>query len=120
MICKNLFLTNSNKTKYYFAILSLNKKLNLKYLQKYLSETRLSFVSDNNLEDKLNVKSGSVSIFNIINVKDDITYILDEDIFKYEKVGFHPNINTETILFNSDKIVKILEYYRAEYYIISM
>ena len=120
MICKNLFITNSNKSKYYFVILPLNKKMNLKYLQKYLSETRLSFVNDNILEEKLSVKSGSVSIFNIINVKDDITYILDNDIFKYEKVGFHPNINTETIMFNSDKIIKILEYYRAEYYIISM
>lgn len=26
MICKNLFITNSNKSKYYFVILPLNKK----------------------------------------------------------------------------------------------
>ena len=116
MVCKNLFITNSNKSQYYLVALPLEKRIDLKLLQLILEEKRLSFGNENALEQKLGVKTGSVSIFNIINLKDkDIMFILDEDILKCKKVGFHPNINTETVIFNPQEIHKIYECYNIKY-----
>ena len=50
----------------------------------------------------------------------DIIYILDKDILKYEKVGFHPNINTQTLIFDSKEIIKILEHYNVTYKFIAI
>lgn len=121
MICKNLFIRNSNKSQYYIVILPLEKKIDFKSLQNILSETRLSFGDEKILEEKLGIKTGSVSVFNIINQKcNDIIYILDENILKNEKVGFHPNINTETVIFNPKEITKIFENYNVKYKFITI
>lgn len=116
IVCKNLFIRNSNKSQYYLVVLPLEKRVDLKLLQMLLGEKRLSFGNENVLEEKLGIKSGAVSIFNIINLKDkDIMFILDEDILKCKKVGFHPNINTETVIFNPQEIHKIFECYNIKY-----
>ena len=67
-VCKNLFIRNKNKNQYYLYALPLNKKANFKLLQEKLGETRLSFGDEDVLKQKLGVKSGSVSIFNIVNL----------------------------------------------------
>lgn len=121
IICKNLFIRNSNKSQYYIVILPLEKKIDFKSLQNILSETRLSFGDEKILEEKLGIKTGSVSIFNIINQKyNDIIYIIDENILKYERVGFHPNINTETVIFDPKEITKIFGNYNVKYKFITI
>lgn len=115
-VCKNLFIKNSNKTNYYLVALPLEKKANFKALQELLEETRLSFVQEEVLQQKLGVKHGSVSIFNVTNLKDkDIVFILDKEILQYEKIGFHPNINTATVIFNPKELYKIFDYYNVKY-----
>lgn len=116
VVCKNLFIRNSNKSQYYLVSLPLEKRVDLKSLQMLLEEKRLSFGNENVLEEKLGIKSGAVSIFNIINLKDnDIIFVLDEEILKYEKVGFHPNVNTETVIFNPKELYRIFECYNVKY-----
>lgn len=116
VVCKNLFIRNSNKSQYYVVSLPLEKRVDLKSLQIILEEKRLSFGNENVLEEKLGTKSGAVSIFNIINLKDyDTIFIVDEDILKYEKVGFHPNINTATVIFNPKELHRIFECYNIKY-----
>ena len=41
----------------------------------------------------------------------DVIFILDEDLLKYEKIGFHPNVNTATVIFNPKELQKIFKYY---------
>lgn len=116
VICKNLFIRNKNKSKYYLIALPLEKRINLKLLQETLRESRLSFGDEEVLEEKLKIKSGAVSIFNIVNVeKTDVVFILDEEILNCDKVAFHPNVNTLSVLFNPDNINKILGHYNVEY-----
>jgi len=115
-ICKNLFLRNKNKSKYYLVSLPLHKKANLKLIQEKLNETRLSFGNEEILEEKLNIKTGSVSIFNIVSVKEtDVKFIIDEEILEYEKIAFHPNINTASVIFNANDISKILDNFDVNY-----
>lgn len=121
LVCKNLFIRNSNKSRCYLVTMPLEKSLDLKALKMLLEETRLSFANEEALEQKLGVKSGAVSIFNVINMKDNgVSFILDKDILKYEKVAFHPNVNTATITINSEELYKILECYNAKYKFVTL
>jgi Ala-tRNA(Pro) deacylase len=54
-VCKNLFLRNKDKSKYYLVSVPLNKKVDLKLLEKQLGETKFSFGSEEKLQEKLNI-----------------------------------------------------------------
>ena len=114
--CKNLFLRNNKKTQYYLVCLPVEKRADLKKLQEKLNETRLSFGNEQVLEEKLGIKSGSVSIFNVINLTDkNLIFILDEDMLKGERVAFHPNVNTASVMFSPKYLTKILDHFEAKY-----
>ena len=86
-----------------------------------INETRLSFADENELQQKLGVKRGAVSLLNIINgVDDNIKVLLDKEIFLSKNVGFHPNVNTETLIFGSENIKKLLDDFKVKYQIVVM
>lgn len=108
--CKNLFLRNRKKTKYYLVVMESNKKFNLKEFSLQMNERKLSFASENDLMKYLKITSGSVSPFTLINNTDkNVIAIIDENIMKYVKVGFHPNINTATLVLTSDDFRRYLK-----------
>ena len=116
VVFKNLFLRNKNKSKYYLIAMPQELQVDLKRIQECLGEDRLSFGSEKALHEKLNITAGSVSILNIIGSPDtDVVFIIDKSAFKCEKVGFHPNVNTETVLFAPQDIEKIMNMYTADY-----
>ena len=116
VICKSLFIRNKDKSNYYLVALPAEKRINLKILEEQLQETRLSFGNEEILFEKFKIKSGSVSILNIIEVeKTDVKFIIDETLLNSKKVCFHPNINTETVVFSSKDIEKIMNNYNVEY-----
>ncbi|MFW5853340.1 MAG: prolyl-tRNA synthetase associated domain-containing protein [Patescibacteria group bacterium] len=107
---KNLFLRNKKGNKNYLITIKANKRLDLKNLTKILNEDRLSFATENRLQEYLNLSPGSVSPFGLINDKQSLVeYILDEDLLQYSKLGFHPNINTQTVILNTMDFKKFLE-----------
>jgi len=114
-ICKCLFLRNKNKSKYYVYAMPLDKRADIKLIGEQLGEKGLSFGHENVLVEKLHVKSGTVSVFNIVEAHEtDVVFVLDEDIFKYDVVGFHPNDNTATVLLNPKDVVKVWQHYGAK------
>jgi Ala-tRNA(Pro) deacylase len=57
------------------------------------------------------VTAGSVGPFGLIHDNDrEVTVVLDEDFLKYEKVGFHPNVNTATLIISTNDFRKYLEF----------
>jgi len=108
---KNLLLRNSNKSNYYLVILSLHKRADLKGLQESLKETKLSFADEETLFEKLKVKIGAASLLNVANIeKTDVRVLVDKDLLQSKTVGFHPSDNTETLVFASKEIQRILDY----------
>lgn len=115
-VCKNLFIRNKKKTKYYLVSTAIDKKIDLKSLQAKLDEKGISFASEQELADKLNIKPGSVSVLNLINAgATGVVFIVDKVLLTCEKVGFHPNVNTATVLFAPQDIEKIFNYYKVDY-----
>lgn len=118
--CKNLFLRNEKKTNYYLVCMNEEKSFKIKELQELLNEKRLSFASSDDLIQKMGVYPGSVSLFNITNIKDnDITIIIDKEVIN-DKVSFHPNINTETLIIDSKEIERIINHFNINYKIMDL
>jgi len=114
--CKNLFLRNKNKSKYYLVSMSVNKKVSLNEIAEKLNEKKLCFANEEELAQKLNIKSGACSVLNIIGVeKTDTIFVIDKVLTETKKVDFHPNDNTATIVFDGKDIEKVLKNFGAEY-----
>lgn len=115
-VFKNLFLRNKKKTKYYLVSLPVDKRADLKAIGEKLNDKNLSFGSDEALLEKLNITTGAVSILNIIGVENtDVKFIIDETALKCDRVGFHPNDNTATLMFKPSEIEKIMNKYNADF-----
>lgn len=99
---KCLFL-KSQSNKFYLVAMNAFKKLNTNLLQKYLHVKKLRFASPEELKQELNLTPGSVSIFGMIYT-DSVTLILDKEVWQADKVGFHPNINTATLVIDHENL----------------
>src|SRR3989344_8760170 len=93
--CKTLFLKD-DKGGFYLVGLPAHKRLDIKKLEKHLEVKKLKFGSAEELKEKTNLAPGSVSIFGAV-YSGDVALILDKEVWDAEIVGFHPNVNTETL-----------------------
>jgi Ala-tRNA(Pro) deacylase len=109
--CKNLFLRNKKKSQYYLIIMESQHRASMDQMASLLGEKSLCFASEEDLMTYLKVMSGSVSPFALINnLEKNVIVVLDPRVLNYEKVGFHPNINTSTLVLASSDFEKFLEW----------
>jgi len=104
MHTKCLFLKDE-KQNFYLIALSAEKRLNTKSLKDKLRIKDLHFANPEELKQQLNLTPGSVSIFGMIYSKN-FFLIIDKELWNAESVGFHPNINTSTIVLNHENLEK--------------
>lgn len=113
---KNLFIRNKKGNEHYLVIVEENKKVNLKELSKKIGTSSLSFASEERLFKYLGVASGSVTPFGLINdTKKCVKVFLDREILNSDKVSFHPNVNTATVLISSLDFEKYLKSCQNEF-----
>lgn len=92
--CKTLFLKD-DLGRFYLVGMPAHKRLDIKKLERHLGVKKLKFGSEEELK-KINLIPGSVSIFGAIYSRD-VVLIITKDVWDAEIVGFHPNVNTETL-----------------------
>ncbi len=109
-ICKNLFLCNRNKSRYYLLVMPGDKPFKTRELSDQIGSTRLSFADASAMERYLDVHPGSVSVLGLMNDKNhSVQLVIDEDVLKEEFFGCHPCENTSSIRFAArDLTEKIL------------
>ena len=107
---KNLFLKNK-KNEFFLFTCNERAKIDLKQFSKSIDAKNLSFANENYLEKYLGIKPGSVSPYALLNDKENnVSFYLDENLEKSEKINYHPLINDTTITMKtSDFINFILE-----------
>lgn len=110
LICKNLFLTNRQKTDFYLLMMPADKVFKTKELSKALGVARLSFGEPYKMQELLGVTPGSASVMGLINDNEQkVRLVIDEDVLKNEFVGCHPCINTSSLRLKTDDLInKIL------------
>lgn len=105
---KNLFL-RGKKDSFYLVVVEGDKKVDLKKLATILGEPRLSFASPEKLLQFLKLTPGSVSPFGLINDTDRIVHVIvDNKLMDHPLQGFHPNINTATVVLKTEDFKKYL------------
>ena len=101
---KCLFLKDEH-SQFYLICLLANKRLNINFLRKKFNIKELYFASPEELKANLNLTPGSVSLFGMI-YSNSVFLIIDKDLWNAESVGFHPNINTSTIVLDHNNLEK--------------
>ena len=66
-ICKNLFLCNHQKTKFYLLMMPGSKKFVTKEVCRLIPSPRLSFADESYMEEFLDITPGSVSVMGLMN-----------------------------------------------------
>ena len=109
-ICKNLFLCNAQKTRFYLLLMPGGKQFKTKDLSKQIGSSRLSFAPAEYMEKYLGVTPGSATILGLMNDPDNqVQLIIDEDVTAQEDFGCHPCINTSSLkLKTSDVLEKLI------------
>lgn len=104
-ICKNLFLCNTQQTKFYLLMIRGDKKFRTKDISKQINSARLSFAPAEYMEKYLDITPGSVSVMGLMNDKEhQVQLLVDEDVMNAEYVGCHPCINTSSLRLKSEDV----------------
>ncbi len=107
-ICKNLFLTNSQKTLFYLLMMPGDKKFHTKDLSAQINSARLSFAGEEYMEQFLDITPGSVSVMGLMNDTDGkVQLLMDEEVLDGEYLGCHPCINTSSIKLKIKDLVEV-------------
>lgn len=98
VICKNLFLCNTQQTAFYLLMLREDKRFRTKDISAQIGSARLSFAPEERLPELLGLTSGSVSVLGLMNDREGrVRLLIDRDILSSEWVGCHPCINTSSL-----------------------
>ncbi len=98
LICKNLFLCNQQKTKFYLLMMPGDKKFVTKELSKQIGSARLSFAPPEYMERYLDILPGAVSIMGLMNdFENQVQLLVDEEVLEGEFLGCHPCVSTSSL-----------------------
>jgi len=121
-MCKNLFLCNSQRTRFYLLLMPADKKFVTKLVSKQIGSARLSFAEQEYMEEFLDITPGSVSVMGLMNDKgNNVQLLIDKEILKEEYIACHPCINTSSIkLKMEDLLNKFLPYTGHDYIVVEL
>lgn len=121
-ICKNLFLCNAQKTRFYLLMMPGDKPFRTKDLSHQIGSSRLSFAPPEFMEKYLGLHPGSVSILGLMNdTENQVALLVDQDVFEQSSIGCHPCENTSSLALSSrDLFETFLPAVHHEYTIVSL
>lgn len=118
---KNLFLCDDKKNYFLITVKGI-KKINLKEFKNKNNTSSLSFASQKDLNEILNLNPGSVSPFGLLNDKElKVKFFIDKS-FMMDKyiIGVHPNDNTATVWLNVIDLIEIIKEHGNEINIVEI
>ena len=107
---KNLFVRDK-KGKIFLLVLEESARIDLKRVHEIIGGSgRVSFGTPELLEEVLGVKPGSVTPFGAANDREGrATVVLDAALMRFDRLNFHPLVNTRTTGLSRADFLKFLE-----------
>ncbi len=119
--CKNIFLRNHKGNQHYLVLLPCDYNVNIRQLELKLKQGKLSFSSAERLKKYLNVVPGSVTPFGLIHdIDNHVIVYLDHSLVTAERLSFHPNINTASIVVSNNDFMRFLNEVNNQYEFINL
>ena len=108
---KNLFLRDDKKRNYYIITVKGDKRVDFKEFRKKNNTRPLSFASEDDLMNIMNLIPGSVTPLGVLNNKETkVKVFIDEDFVKSPGlIGIHPNDNTATVWLKTEDLIDIIK-----------
>ncbi|MBI5412373.1 prolyl-tRNA synthetase associated domain-containing protein [Candidatus Peregrinibacteria bacterium] len=107
---KNLFLRNRKGHRHYLVVVQAHKTVDLKALAHTLNESKLGFASPERMKKYLGVTPGSVTPLGLINdVNHEVIVLIDQDLWNFDRLHYHPLVNTSTLELSRDDFKKFLD-----------
>ena len=95
----------------WLVVAQADAKVTLKELAKNLHAPGLHFAQPELLKEYLDLEPGSVTPFGLVNDKEHtITVVLDQSLFDYDTLSFHPLRNTATTMIAPQDLMKLIEH----------
>lgn len=105
-ICKNLFLCNRQKTKFYLLCMPGDKPFKTKDLSAQIGSARLSFAGPEDMLKYLNINPGAVSVLGLMNdAEHQVKLLIDEDLKCGQEFACHPCVCTSTLLIKTEDLL---------------
>jgi len=97
-MCKNLFLTNKQKTRFFLLLMPADKPFRTADFSKIVASSRLSFASSEDMERLLGLSPGAVTLLGLMHdTNNEVTLCVDEELLTQDLIGIHPCVNTSSI-----------------------
>lgn len=108
---KNLFVRDDKKRNYYLITVKGDKRIDLKEFRKKNNMRPLSFASEDDLLNIMNLRAGSVTPLGLLNDKENkVQFYIDKDFMKDKHIiGVHPNDNTATVWIKVEDLIDIIK-----------
>lgn len=119
---KNLFVRDDKKRNYYLITVKGDKKVNLKEFRQANNTRALSFASDTDLLNIMELTPGSVTPLGLLNDrKCKVKFYLDKEFMEGECIiGVHPNENTATVWLKTNDLISIIENHGNEIHMVKL
>ena len=113
---KNLFVRDDKHNQYYLITVKGEKRVNLKEFRKEQGTRPLSFASDEELKEKLDLIPGAVTPMGLLQAEaGQVAFFLDEEFLEGKGlIGVHPNDNTATVWLKTEDLLRILSEHGSE------
>lgn len=116
---KNIFIRDDRHEAYYMITVKGDKRVDIKAFRRTNGTRALSFASESELKDILDLIPGSVTPLGLLNDEEKrVRLYLDKEFFDGEGIiGVHPNDNTATVWLRVNDLVEIIREHGNEVYI---
>lgn len=117
---KNLFVRDDKKRNYYLITVKGEKRVDLKEFRKQNGLRNLSFASEADLMEYMQLTPGSVSPLGLLNDPEhQVQFYLDAELAG-NKIGVHPNDNTATVWMETDDLIKLIQNNGNEVHVVNI
>lgn len=98
VVVKNIFLCPRNQSRFYLLLTRPDAKLRTSDISAQAGASRLSFAPEDKLLELLNERPGAISPMGLIfDEGHAVTVLVDDTLFRAERLAFHPCVNTESL-----------------------
>lgn len=119
---KNLFVRDDKKRNYYLITVKGDKRVDLKEFKNKNNTRSLSFASENDLKDIMNLIPGAVTPLGILNDNSlKVQVYIDREFLNESRIiGVHPNDNTATVWLKVDDLINIIKEHGNHVFIVEL
>ena len=108
-ICKNLFLTNRQQTRFYLLMMPGDKPFKTKDLSHQLGVARLSFATAEQMGRYLNLRPGAVSVLGLVYDREHaVELVIDRELLQDEFLSCPPCDSSATLRLSTRDVMETL------------